>query len=84
MPATQSQSTRVKPRNSQRCARSEARQGLVTPGLTTCALIVARVPWSTLNLPGPPAGSTVGAINAWARRSRRHGDSPRPQFWFAR
>jgi hypothetical protein len=45
MPATQSQSTRVKPRNSQRCARSATRQGLVTPGHATCVLIVARVPW---------------------------------------
>ena len=33
MPATQSQSTRVKPRNSQRCARSVTRQGLVTPAM---------------------------------------------------
>jgi hypothetical protein len=41
MPATQSQSTRVKPRNSERCARSETRQGLVAPRHATCALIVA-------------------------------------------
>jgi hypothetical protein len=33
MPATQSQSTRVKPRNSQQCARSATRQGLVTPAM---------------------------------------------------
>jgi hypothetical protein len=60
MPATQSQSTRVKPRNSQRCARSATRQGLVTPGHATCVLIVARVPWSTLNLPGPRDGTYCG------------------------
>jgi hypothetical protein len=33
MPAIESQSTRVKPRNSQRCARSATRQGLVTPAM---------------------------------------------------
>ena len=62
MPASQSQSTRVKPRNSQQCARSATRQGFVTPGQATCALIVARVPWSTLNLPGPRDGTVSGYL----------------------
>ena len=52
MPATLSQSTRVKPRNSQRSARSATRQGLVTLAMRRARPSSRGSREVTLNLPG--------------------------------